>query len=357
MPEVQLVPLPLTVCNIMVTTERLQAAVVDGWALSKGGLNVVELRKIAALCNIKGHSKLKRLELQGQLASLYFPAAARAAPPPTVMVPIAAPPAVTQDLAAMYTGLMSNVQCLVLDTPVKTGPGCTKTALLGKHHTHLIKDLTAFCTYGSSIFLRLFEKDMSYLEFMITGPAGTPYQNGLFHFSMKLPVGFPIDPPIVNILNTKGGKIRHNPNLYSCGKVCLSILNTWLGDVRWTAATRLSDVIVGIQNHIFNDDPWYNEPGHTKNAAHSGAYNHIIRLGTIMEGMIAMKAEPPPAFADVVILHFHGPKKTEIRQQIDAWKADVANMNHGAVTGYMKSNTYYGNKDQFSQLWETFIWN
>ena len=33
----------------------------------------------------------------------------------------------------------------------------------------------------------------------------------------------------VQFLTTGGGKVRFNPNLYECGKVCLSLLGTWSG--------------------------------------------------------------------------------------------------------------------------------
>ena len=33
----------------------------------------------------------------------------------------------------------------------------------------------------------------------------------------------------VQFLTTGGGRVRFNPNLYACGKVCLSLLGTWSG--------------------------------------------------------------------------------------------------------------------------------
>lgn len=33
----------------------------------------------------------------------------------------------------------------------------------------------------------------------------------------------------VQFLTTGGGRVRFNPNLYDCGKVCLSLLGTWSG--------------------------------------------------------------------------------------------------------------------------------
>ncbi len=36
-------------------------------------------------------------------------------------------------------------------------------------------------------------------------------------------------PAQVQFLTTGGGTVRFNPNLYNCGKVCLSLLGTWSG--------------------------------------------------------------------------------------------------------------------------------
>lgn len=65
---------------------------------------------------------------------------------------------------------------------------------------------------------------------MITGPDGTPYANGCFFFDVHLPTTYPKAPPHVQFLTTGGGKVRFNPNLYQCGKVCLSLLGTWAGE-------------------------------------------------------------------------------------------------------------------------------
>lgn len=40
----------------------------------------------------------------------------------------------------------------------------------------------------------------------------------------------------VKFLTTGGGCVRFNPNLYVCGKVCLSLLGTWSGPA-WHPAT------------------------------------------------------------------------------------------------------------------------
>ena len=64
---------------------------------------------------------------------------------------------------------------------------------------------------------------------LLIGPLDTPYEGGFFFFMLAFPDDYPFSPPQVKILNTGGGTVRFNPNLYANGKVCLSILGTWSG--------------------------------------------------------------------------------------------------------------------------------
>mmetsp|Transcript_62745 Transcript_62745/g.136398 ORF Transcript_62745/g.136398 Transcript_62745/m.136398 type:complete len:364 (+) Transcript_62745:253-1344(+) len=79
---------------------------------------------------------------------------------------------------------------------------------------------------------------------------------------------YPSNPPRVVILTTDGGKTRFNPNLYSCGKVCLSILGTWRAEAgeQWSAAQSAQSVLVSIQS-LMDDMPYHNEPGYEKGSA------------------------------------------------------------------------------------------
>ena len=64
----------------------------------------------------------------------------------------------------------------------------------------------------------------------------------------------------VHFLTTGGGRIRFNPNLYSNGKVCLSLLNTW-GE-GWDANTStILQLLVSIQGLVLVKDPYFNEVG------------------------------------------------------------------------------------------------
>jgi len=81
-------------------------------------------------------------------------------------------------------------------------------------------------SHESSVFLRIDEDRMDLMQAIITGPIDTPYSGGCFTFHIFFPDTYPNSPPLVNLETTGGGTIRFNPNLYNCGKVCLSLLGT-----------------------------------------------------------------------------------------------------------------------------------
>ncbi|KAK8985668.1 hypothetical protein V6N11_068916 [Hibiscus sabdariffa] len=78
-----------------------------------------------------------------------------------------------------------------------------------------------------TIFVRVYESRMDLLRAVIIGAEGTPYHDGLFFFDVFFPASYPKAPPHVYY---HSGGLRLNPNLYSSGKVCLSLLNTWSGN-------------------------------------------------------------------------------------------------------------------------------
>ncbi|XP_039017372.1 probable ubiquitin-conjugating enzyme E2 26 isoform X2 [Hibiscus syriacus] len=112
-----------------------------------------------------------------------------------------------------------------------------------------------------TIFVRVYESRMDLLRAVIIGAEGTPYHDGLFFFDVFFPASYPKGPPHVYY---HSGGLRLNPNLYGCGKVCLSLLNTWSGDKneKWIPGmSTMLQVLVSIQALILNQDPYFNEPG------------------------------------------------------------------------------------------------
>jgi len=124
---------------------------------------------------------------------------------------------------------------------------------------------------------------------IILGPSETPYEYGYFYFLLDFPDQYPHVPPRVILQTTGGGTVRFNPNLYSCGKVCLSILGTWNGP-SWTPALNIGSVLLSIQS-LMNSFPYHNEPGFesvNRNSKEPRNYNHIIRHETIRVAVLGM---------------------------------------------------------------------
>jgi baculoviral IAP repeat-containing protein 6 len=70
------------------------------------------------------------------------------------------------------------------------------------------------------------------------------------------PTTFPAGPPKINLQTTGAGQVRFNPNLYNCGKVCLSLLGTWQGGAHgkenWDAkVSSLWQVFVSVSVFVF----------------------------------------------------------------------------------------------------------
>lgn len=113
---------------------------------------------------------------------------------------------------------------------------------------------------------------------LIIGPTGTPYFGGFYFFKFNFPIDYPYSPPKVNFM-TNDGVTRFNPNLYKCGKVCVSILNTWNGD-KWSSCQTLNSILLTLCS-LLNDTPLENEPGQTKQSKDFIPYQKSIEFSNI----------------------------------------------------------------------------
>ncbi|KAI3755783.1 hypothetical protein L1987_55589 [Smallanthus sonchifolius] len=161
------------------------------------------------------------------------------------------------------------------------------------------------------IFVRVYESRMDLLRAVIIGAEGTPYHDGLFFFDVCFPKNYPYEPPQVHY---HSGGLRINPNLYHNGKVCLSLLNTWVGykNEKWTpGVSTMFQVLLSIQGLILNAKPYFNEPGYEKSSGSvngenkSLQYNERILILSLKTMVYTMK-KPPKHFEDLVIGHFCG---------------------------------------------------
>jgi baculoviral IAP repeat-containing protein 6 len=155
---------------------------------------------------------------------------------------------------------------------------------------------------------------------------------GAFQFDIYCPPDYPKVPPLVNLQTTGGGSVRFNPNLYNCGKVCLSLLGTWKGaeNEKWNAKTStLLQVFISIQSLILVEEPYFNEPGYETEIGkpsgiqHSREYNEVIRVATMKWAMLEQLKKPSPGFEEVITTHFKL-KRNEILKQCSEWVKEAS---------------------------------
>ncbi|KAH7687887.1 Ubiquitin-conjugating enzyme family protein, partial [Aphelenchoides avenae] len=188
---------------------------------------------------------------------------------------------------------------------------------------------------NSCVFVTTSEERMDVMKFLISGPTGTPYENGCFEFDVMFPPDYPNAPMKVNLATTGNGSVRFNPNLYNCGKVCLSLLGTWDGrpEESWSENSSFLQVLVSIQSLILVPDPYFNEPGyHGQRFSLEGKrasfdYNANIRVETVRWAMTDTLRNPPPAFENVIRRHFWL-KSDEICEQVEQWIIELQEKGH-----------------------------
>jgi ubiquitin-protein ligase len=196
----------------------------------------------------------------------------------------------------------------------------------------MFQELSAYKTglpveYGSSIFVRAVEGRLDLLRALIIGPDDSPYAGGCFVFDIYLD-NYPANPPKVQFLTTGGGKVRFNPNLYNCGKVCLSLLGTWQGPGWISGESTLLQVLVSIQSLILVNDPYFNEPGYASSQGtpegtrRSEQYNANIRKQTMLHAILPFCSgtHPFPEFNDAIEAHYRNKKKA-LEKQLYQWMA------------------------------------
>lgn len=120
---------------------------------------------------------------------------------------------------------------------------------------------------------------------LIIGPKDTPYENGFYFFEFNFPEDYPFLPPIIKYY-TNDGNTRFNPNFYTCGKVCLSILNTWKGE-GWSSCQNIISILLTLQSTL-NDKPLCNEPGINSDHKDYNNYNNMIEYKNIEISILGM---------------------------------------------------------------------
>lgn len=196
-----------------------------------------------------------------------------------------------------------------------------------RDRVYILKELAVMGTVlPPGIWVRVDEVRNDVMKIMIAGPENTPYAGGLFEFDCLLPMQYPNVPPLMNLCTTGGGKVRFNPNLYNCGKVCLSLLGTWSGSAEENWQPRKStllQVLVSIQSMILVETPYFNEPGHGQadpKRRESISYNRNIYLQNVRLAIVEWldDVHVNGLWGDVIRSHF-SLKHERIRGYIKGW--------------------------------------
>ncbi|XP_057698723.1 (E3-independent) E2 ubiquitin-conjugating enzyme UBE2O isoform X1 [Corythoichthys intestinalis] len=159
------------------------------------------------------------------------------------------------------------------------------------------------------IMVKTFEDRMDLFSALIKGPTRTPYEDGLFLFDIQLPNIYPALPPLFRYLSQCSGRL--NPNLYNNGKVCVSLLGTWIGrgNERWTSKSSLLQVLISIQGLILVNEPYYNEAGFDSDRGlqegyeNSRCYNEMALI-KMVQSMTQLLQNPVEVFKQEIRDHF-----------------------------------------------------
>jgi len=157
------------------------------------------------------------------------------------------------------------------------------------------------------VYVRAFEDRCDLFRVMIIGPKDTPYENGMFLFDFHLPQNYPMVPPNAFFHSWTDGLGRLNPNLYEDGKICLSLLGTWVGKGNeiWNSQSNLLQLLISLQGLVLVREPYYNEAGYEKQVGslegeeNSKLYNEKAFILTIRSTLWILRHPPKPFYEEI----------------------------------------------------------
>jgi len=218
--------------------------------------------------------------------------------------------------------------------------------------------------YNATICVAIDKAQPNKQQYLITGPIDTPYQNGCFIFDAFMSSDFPKIPPDFWFKNTGGNRL--SPNLYDSGKVCISILNTYIGpspdksELWIPKESTLYQVVISILGQILIEEPYFCEPGYessinTKYGREASIkYNFNIRLYTMQSTIRDFLVDPNiySQFKEIIIEHFKL-KKDDILKQCGEWVNEFENTQFkDQIVKYSEKLEKY--KKTFEQIKEAY---
>ena len=220
----------------------------------------------------------------------------------------------------------------------------------------ILRDIKSFIKSDLNdhgIFCSIDESNIDTIKALIIGPKKTPYENGFYFFEIMFPNDYPYNPPKVKFM-TLNSEVRFNPNLYTDGKVCLSILGTWHGP-GWSSALTLNSVLLSIQS-LLNENPIQNEPGYENEVgSKSKNYNKLIEYYNIKVATIDMIKKPPYGYEDFKeTMNKHFLENIEFyKKYIEKNKKNNNNVVHSPTYGMNAKLNIEGLNETINDLYKT----
>lgn len=202
------------------------------------------------------------------------------------------------------------------------------------------------------IFLYVDKKNIKKQYSLIIGPEGTPYFGGFFFFEIIYPDDYPKKSPVIKFL-TIDNNVRFNPNLYQCGKVCLSILGTWSGP-SWTPVMNIRLVLDSIRS-LLGQYPVQNEPGFENvkpDDIRSMEYNQYLLYHTYRLAIIDVINGKFILYSDL----FKNEIKTEFEKNKQKLSEDLLSYESIYGNSTIENRVYFIKKSKldFKELLESF---
>lgn len=179
---------------------------------------------------------------------------------------------------------------------------------------------------NGTILIKYLESDSSCARAVISLNMDTPYAFGLFFFDIWLPPDYPNIPPLCELVTNGDESFMLSPNLYSCGKVCMSLLNTAQSgsDIeKWQPGkSTVAQVLLTIQTSLLGDPEPLTKEGKLRGSPQSLAYNEEKHFETVCWGMIDALDNGAnhmgPEFGVFILCHF-SLLREQIRLLVRSW--------------------------------------
>merc|ERR1719392_584284 len=109
-----------------------------------------------------------------------------------------------------------------------------------------LQDIRALGGEGSTVNADTIDGDLTHWRGKVKGPAGTPYEGGVFNIDIEIPADYPYNPPKMKF----DTKIWH-PNISSqTGAICLDVLGK-----EWSPALTIRTALLSIQALLSAPEP------------------------------------------------------------------------------------------------------